>query len=566
MLNSILLLISGLGIFLFSTKLLSVKLETLGGNKLRKKINQFSSNRFKAFGFGCLLTTVFQSTTASVVMVSSFTSVGMLTLFQALSLIIGVNVASAIPAYLISFQSFGITNFFCAITAIGAFIYIFAKKTWIKNMAIAFVSFGLIFVGLMLMKNSMSFLLTEPSFISFFSRISNPVVLMLLGAAFTVLLQSSLGTTALVISLIGTSTIPGIIPTTSAIYIVYGALFGSALTTALFASISTNLNGKRTALFHVLFSFIVCIIFGILSLTNWVNVLFYWIKEPSFKLITAYLFSLIVVAILLLPFIKIITIFLCKTVKPRKRKKTNPLEVYEFTDEPPAIAIVKASKKLFIFYNEIKKLYELSANYIFEENNKNFKSIYKKQQKINFYINKFNECVASISSENNQIAKEINKILIVSKHFERIAHNCKKILDNLNLEKKFVFSAKLNKYLLKVISNTLEMFEICQLFIQDLDCDFLIANNSPYEKIITLAKTNSEIKINSKTQIIENATKTKLGIQKNTIYIELTSYLNMISNNISDVIFALSADNLNKQNSFYEQISLEEINLSENLN
>ena len=158
MLSNILILISGLGVFLFATKLLSTKLETLGGNKLRKKINQFSNDRFKAFGFGFLLTIVFQSTTASVVMVSSFTSVGMLTLFQAISLIIGVNVASAVPAYLISFQSFGVTDFFCAITIVGAILYIFAKKSWVKNMAQAFVGFGLMFVGLMLMKDSMSFI------------------------------------------------------------------------------------------------------------------------------------------------------------------------------------------------------------------------------------------------------------------------------------------------------------------------------------------------------------------------------------------------------------------------
>ena len=560
MLNNILILISGLGIFLFATKLLSVKLESLGGNKLRKKINSFSSNRFKAFGFGCLLTTVLQSTTASVVMVTSFTSLGMLTLFQAISLIIGVNVASAIPAYLISFQTFGITNIFCAITAVGAFIYILAKKTWVKNMAQSFIAFGLIFVGLMLMKNSMEFLLTDPSFISFFSQITNPIVLILLGAAFTILLQSSLGTTALVLSLIGTSSIVGVIDVSNAIYIIFGAHLGSSITTAFITSFSTNLNGKRAAIFHVLFSIIVCFVFGLLSLTNWFNACFGWIKQPSFRLITAYLISMILIAGLLIPFVKYITILLCKIIKPRKRKNKNPLDVYEFSDETPSISIAKASKKLFIFYNEARTIYKETCDLIFAETYDNQKRLYKKQQNFNYYLNKFNACVADIKSESLEISKEINKILIVNKHIERINHNCKKIIDNLNLEKKITFSAKLNKYLGKVISNTQEMFEITQQYIKDLDCNFLLEDISSYEKIINLSKLNSEIKINSKSQIIENIAKSKLGVQKNTMYIEITSYLNMISNNISDIIFALASEKLSTTEQ-YQQISLDEIDL-----
>lgn len=564
MLSNILILISGLGVFLFATKLLSTKLETLGGNKLRKKINQFSNNRFKAFGFGFLLTIVFQSTTASVVMVSSFTSVGMLTLFQAISLIIGVNVASAVPAYLISFQSFGVTDFFCAITIVGAILYIFAKKSWVKNMAQAFVGFGLMFVGLMLMKDSMSFILTEPSFISFFSKITNPALLIFLGAAFAILLQSSLGTTALVLSLIGTATVPGVISASSAIYIVFGALLGSSITTAIIASLSSNLTGKRAAIFHVFFSCVVCLIFGLLSLTNWVEACFGWIAEPSFQVITAYFAALIFVAILLIPFVKTFSVLLCKIIRPINRKRKNPLEVSDFTDEAPAVSIVKASKSLFVFYNEVRSIYKRTTDYIFSEEKEPSRKILRRIQDFNEYLTRFSSKVSAISSEDSQTTKDLDKILFVIKHIERINHNCKKIVENLTAEKKITFSARLNKFTNRAITNTTEMFELCQLYIKDIDCLFLLEDKSSYDRFLELSKLNSEVKLSAKAHVIENAAKSRAGMEKNTTYMEITSYLNMISNNLSDIVFMLSADNISKLN--YEQIALEELNTETNEN
>ena len=562
MLSNILILFSGLGVFLFATKLFSVKLEAIGGNKLRKKINQFSSNRFKSFGFGFLITTVFQSTTASVVMISTFTSIGLLTLFQSFSLILGVNVASALPAYLISFQSFGITDFFCAITIVGAIIYLFSTRPFLKNLAQTLIAFGLIFVGLMLMKNSMDFILTEPSIISFFSKISNPALLILLGTALAILLQSSLGTTALVISLIGTSVSPGVLAVESSLYIIYGAHLGSAISTMFISSISSNINGKRAALFHTFFSFLNCLIFGLLSLTGWFDVCFGWIAQPSFRVITAFFFSMIFISILLIPFIKHLTILFCKIIRPFKSLRKNPLEVAEFIDESPAVSLAKANKILFVFYNEVRKIYRETTDFIFEENNENARKIMKKIYSFSSYLTKFSSKVSAIQSNNTEANKDLDNILLIIKHIERINHNCKKIVENLNTEKKTIFSIKLNKLLNKAVSNTKEMFEVCQLYIQDIDCLFLLEDKSSYDKMVSLSKLNSEIKLSAKSQIIEKAAKSRAGIEKNTIYIEITNYLNMISNNISDIVFSLGAENISTL--AYQQLVLEDLNPQQN--
>ena len=559
MLNSILLLIAGLGVFLFATKLLSEKLVTLGGNKMRKKINQFSSNRFKAIGFGFALTTVFQSSTASIVMISSFTSLGLLSLFQAISLIIGANVASALPGYLISFQSFGITTFFCALAGVGALIFVFAKKTWLKNMAQAILAFGLMFVGLMIMKDSMNSFLTEPSFISFFATITNPVLLILLGTGFTILVQSSLGTVAIVLSLIGTASVAGVLPVSSAVYVIYGANLGTAITTAIVCCLSSNLNGKRAAIFHVSYALVGCIIFGLLGLTPWVEVCFGWIADPSFRVITVNLVFNLVVGLLAMPFVKYISIGFSRLIKPIKRKKVNPLATPDYNDEPTPVAIATASSKALALFYESKAIFDESINFVFAENNKRFKKLVARRENFKNYLAKLNTYITSINNETNEEGKDVEKLSIITKHLERINHNCKRIIVILNGEKKVCFSIKLEKFLTKITKNIEEMFEICQMYVQNLDCAFLKKDTSSYERILNLTKQNSETKLSAKTYVIENVAKSRAGNEKNTIYIEVINYLNMISNNLADIVFDFGSNTSLFKSPEFEQLSLHDL-------
>ena len=560
MLNSILLLIAGLGVFLFATKLLSEKLVTLGGNKMRKKINQFSSNRFKAIGFGFALTTLFQSSTASIVMISSFTSLGLLSLFQAISLIIGANVASALPGYLISFQSFGITTFFCALSGVGALIFVFSKKTWLKNTAQAILAFGLMFVGLMIMKDGMSTFLTNPAFISFFSTVTNPVLLILLGAGFTMLVQSSLGTVAIVLSLIGTASLTGVLPVSSAVYVVYGANLGSAITTAIVCCISSNLNGKRAGIFHVLYALVGCIVFGLLGLTPWVDVCFGWIADPSFRVITINLVFNLTIGVFATPFVKYFSIGLSKIIKPIKRKNANPLSTPDYNDEPTPVAIATASAKSVALFYEIKGIFDDSTNFIFAENNKKFKKIRTRRDSFKEYLAKLTTYISSINFETNEESKDIDKLEIISKHMERISHNCKRIVLVINGEKKVCFSMKLEKFLLKMVKNVNEMFDICQKYVQNLDCAFLKKDTSTYERILELSKLNSETKLSAKTYVIENVAKSRAGNEKNTAYIEVINYLNMISNNLADIVFDFGSNTSLFKAPEFEQLSWDELN------
>ncbi len=566
LLNNILIFLSGLGVFLFAIHMLSSSLEKICGNKMRKKINKLSGNRFAAAGFGFGITTLFQSSTAGVVTIVGFTSAGIIGLSQAIALIIGTNIASVIPNFLISFQVFSVTDFFCAFAIVGAFIVMFTKTPWIKNVANVIIAFSLLFVGLVLMKDATAFLQTNATVISFFSLVTNPVLLLLLGAAVTMLIQSSLGTFAITISLLGTATMAGVIPIESAACIIYGANLGTAITTTIISSISASTTARRAAIFHTIYAIVGCLIFGLLTLTPWIEVCLSWCPEPTFKLAMINLIFNFTVAIIFLPFTNTITRIFSK-IPTFNHKQRKPLEVTEFIDSAQAVSIAKATKKTFVFYTELYSLYDAMSNYLLTEDNENYKKISKLFTEYDAYIAKLNTYVSAISSRDNEQLgnKDIDKLLAIIKQMDRVNKNLLKTCKIVQgTDKKITFSIKLNKFLLKIITNTKTMMDLCKPYVQDPDCKFIQGETeSSYDKILALSHENSEIKLSAKKFIIENAPKSKAGTEKSTNYIEVVSYLNMISNNISDIVFDLASHLQNIHPKNYEQMMLEGLDAEE---
>jgi phosphate:Na+ symporter len=560
--------IAGFGVFLFGIHTLSANLEKIGGNNIRKKINRFSNNRFSAMGFGFVFTTLLQSSTASIVMIIGFTSAGMLTLFQALALTIGSNIASTVPGFLISFTTFNITSFFCALAGIGVFILVFAKKTLLKNIATVLIGFALLFIGMDLMGNSTSFLNSDPTFINFFETLTNPVILILLGTALTFLTQSSLGTIAILMTLVGTAATPGAISIGSAACIVYGANVGTALTTALIGSISATNEGRRVAIYHIIYSLIGAVIFGLLTLTPWIDVCLGWLQEPTFKVAFVNLIFNILVAIVMLPLINPFIYILRKILPNKKKHNKNPLIIDDSSLESTAIAIAIANEKITAFYNEAYRLYNKSIEFISEISNEKYKKLYNELSEYNTLINKFNMFVVRISS--NEIQKSANKeiegILNIVKQLERINRNCIKFINVLKKEdKKITYSVKLKKYINIVTQNTNKMFEITRKFVENPDCNFLAKENpSSYEQALQLSHENSETKLSAKTYVIQKGFGGIPSTEKNTSYIELMSYLGLISNNILDIVFSIVGQARGTtSNQSYEQLILDGLETEE---
>ena len=571
MAGAILTFIAGIGVFLFSMKMLSSSLEDLCGNKIRKGFTKIGNNRFKNFGLGFGITALLQSSTASITMTIGFVSAGMISLLQAIAINIGANLGSAISPYLVSISSFSIIEIFCALAGVGAFMQIFSKNPKVRKIANVIISFALLFIGLELMSGATSSFRTDENFIGFFTSITNPALLILIGTAFTVLIQSSLGTIAILTTLIGTSTVAGVISVENAALIIYGANLGSSITTAFFASLSSNIDGKRVAIYHVAYNIIGVLIFGLLSLCPWTTI-FDWITEPSLKLATINLSFNLVTSVILLPLTKPAMWLLKKILPNKKQKITNELEIEFVENESNAVAIAKASEKSVLIFEALRNNFNKTIDFICDDNQTDLKTITAELQEFVNINNKLEKYLVKISTSDTQERNYIDKLLIIDKEIDRNARNCIKIIKSLTDEngKKFNFNAKILKNVRNLSNKVNDLFDLCEPYVKNPDCDFSDGIRPNFNSIISTVQEISAVKLNTKTNIMKNGFNSKISVKKNTSILHILNYITLISNNILDFAFAFeTASQEGKNTDNYEQIDIDDVEaismLTENL-
>ncbi|MBR6388442.1 MAG: Na/Pi cotransporter family protein [Thermoguttaceae bacterium] len=246
-----LIFIGGLGLFLLGMRNMSDGLTAMAGSKIRRFISLFTGNRFSAVGVGVLTTTLVQSSTATSVMTLGFVDSGLMTLKQAIGVIIGANVGTTTTGWLLTVD---IGKYGLSILGIAAFFYMFCKRDWLRNFATFALGIGMIFFSLDTLKNGMAPLADLPQFTALLQSFQatsmvNVGKCILVGCVTTFLVHSSAVTLALTMTL----ALLGSIDLNSAIAIVLGSNIGTTLT-ALFVAFGSNANAQRVAWFHLLFN------------------------------------------------------------------------------------------------------------------------------------------------------------------------------------------------------------------------------------------------------------------------------------------------------------------------
>ncbi len=245
MLEAILLLLAGVGVFIAGMNMLSSGLEQSAGGGLKKLLGKISNNRFAGVGVGLAVTAIIQSSSATSVMVIGFVNAGIMSLTQAAAIIMGANIGTTVTGILVSLQSLPVSDFVMLLAFVGVMMT-FVKSEKVKQIGGILCGFGLIFVGLELMGSSLKGSKEiNDFFVDLFSKISFPVLLILCGAAFTAVIQSSSAATGIFITMVGTGTLT----MGDALFLVLGSNIGTCAT-ALLASFGTNVNAKRTAFIH----------------------------------------------------------------------------------------------------------------------------------------------------------------------------------------------------------------------------------------------------------------------------------------------------------------------------
>lgn len=253
-LTALLSLLAGIGIFLIACGMMSSNLESAGSERLRRLFAKAAGSRLLGVGIGAVGTAAIQSSGATTVMVIGFVNAGIMTLAQAATVIFGANIGTTITGQIVALGVFGgggvsAAVLFSSMAGVGAFLQTFAKKEKIRTLGGALAGFGMLFVGLSMMSGSMEQFAALPAVRLFLAGIRNVFLLVLVGAVFTAIVQSSSVVTSIAIVMV----VAGLITLDQGIYLTMGSNVGSCVV-AIVAGLTSGRNAKRTALIHLLFN------------------------------------------------------------------------------------------------------------------------------------------------------------------------------------------------------------------------------------------------------------------------------------------------------------------------
>ena len=312
-------LLGGLSLFLYGMQMMSSGLEAAAGDKMKSILERLTANRFLGVLVGAAITAVIQSSSATTVMVVGFVNAGMMTLNQAVWIIMGANLGTTITGVLVSLDIGELAPLFAFI---GVVLVVFVKNQKLQHIGQILAGLGVLFIGMDMMSAAMKPLRDSELFIDLVSNFSNPLLGILFGAAFTAIIQSS----SAAVGIVQTLSESGILPFGSAVYVLFGTNIGTCIT-AVISSMGANRNAKRATMIHMMFNVIGTVIFtvlvGILPIASTIEGL---VSDPMARIAAMHTTFNIVTTVLLLPLgnylAKLAVIILPELPEPEVDKST----------------------------------------------------------------------------------------------------------------------------------------------------------------------------------------------------------------------------------------------------
>ena len=354
--TSILTLLAGIGVFLMACQMMSSNLEAASSEKLKKLFSKASGSKLLGVGIGALGTAAIQSSGATTVMTIGFVNAGIISLTQAATIIYGANIGTTVTAQIVALGMSGSGSvstsvIFSAFAGLGAFLSIFAKRNSYKTLGGILAGFGLLFVGLELMSGSMEVFASLEGVKTFLAGISSPLLLVLLGAVFTAIIQSSSVMTSIALAMVVT----GLIGIDQGIYLTMGSNIGSCVV-AVIAGVTSGTNAKRTALIHLLFNCAGVFIFMLAAwVLGWFDVSYGGIFErlfpdaPQIQLAMFHTFFNTLTVGIMLPLTGVL-VTLVKRLIPEKQVAANTEFTLHYVDDnmlrTPPVAVSQVKREI----------------------------------------------------------------------------------------------------------------------------------------------------------------------------------------------------------------------------
>lgn len=423
-------LLSGLALFLYGMNVMSDNLEKVAGNKMKKIVEMFTSNPLRAIFVGALVTAIIQSSSATTVMTIGFVNAGIMNLYQAVGIIMGANIGTTITGQMISFKLSALAPYAIIIGGFG--LLIMNKKAQKAHFYIV-LGFGLLFFGMDMMSESMSFLRNSPEVANLIKELSSPgvgntLLGLLIGTAITAVIQSSSAVTAIIVAMAGS----GAITIEASFPIILGANIGTTIT-AILSSIGANKTAKKAALMHLLFNVIGSVFFIIL---------FIIFRDKSIGLMSALgddakrqianthtIFNLLN-TIMLFPFIKYIIMLVNKMI-PGEDKESAVLRLDDRMIETPSFAIQMTKTEIDRMGTITLESYENSVISYVKHDMEAIKNVFSLEKKINQMQRGLSDFMIKLSTSSLTPAQKsyIDNMFNIINDIERIGDHAKNIAE-----------------------------------------------------------------------------------------------------------------------------------------
>ena len=434
-------LAGGIGLFLYGIKLMSEALQFIAGNRMRYLIETLTRTPLRGVFVGILVTTLIQSSTAATVMTVSFVNASLMTLLQAIGVIMGANIGTTVTAQIIAFR---IKDFALPLIALGVVLSIFGKtKKW-RHAGDGIIGFGLLFLGMQTMENSTRFFIGYKEV--FLNLGQQPLLCILIGTVVTMVVQSSTATVGLTIAMASQD----LLNLDAAVPLILGSNIGTTFTVVL-ASIGSNRSAKQAAAAHVLFNVIgVVIFFPFLSFYKELLVLSS--SDIARQLANAHSGFSIINTIIFLPFTPIFAHMIQKIIPANDMSETRgPLYLdKKLIYASPTAAVTAVKDELLRMGDIVLKMSDIVRRR-YENNNNNTERLFAEFAEAEKTVNEINRGISSYAAEIWQkvISSEVSTVLgcyvNASGDLERVGdhfNNLMEFTESHNIGKNFSDQAK----------------------------------------------------------------------------------------------------------------------------
>ena len=431
-LSNIILLFAGMGIFMVAIHMTSESMEKISSSKLRHMLNKVSGNKLAGVGIGAGVTALIQSSSATTVMVVGMVNAGIMTLIQATYIIMGANIGTTITGVLSALptlnsgESFPVTDLFMVLSFAGVIISIIAKTDKIKTWGTFLAGLGTIFVALKCMSISMEFMQTDPTFQELIKSVTNPILLLVIGALFTGLIQSSAIVAGIVITMVGQGIQIGA-GGNAVLFIILGTNIGTCVT-AMLAGIGSSPNGKRASFIHLLFNVIGSIIFTVFLLLypGFYDRVMVGLFGDNHGLIVAafHVMFNVISTVIMFPFAKYL-VSISKLVFKDKKQKSR--FVLQYIDDrilaTPSIAVEQLLKETERIAVLTRQSLSLSVESFLKLDSSKSQKVKDIQEEVNFLVEEITRFLIKLSGYDlsGRDERVVSNLHYIISDFERIA-------------------------------------------------------------------------------------------------------------------------------------------------